>query len=143
MPSENGHRTVVPARLTAFGASPTPARVTVLDVPAAGRLRRGVAGLAACWGAAAVAVFLPILHFVLVPTLVVGGIVAAVVLGRQARRVIGVRGTCPRCHTESEFQAGGALQAERLIDCPRCHTNVTLVVGEEPQMAPVGEGARA
>jgi hypothetical protein len=125
-----GDARVVPAHLTAFGAPPTPALITVVDLPGAARLRRAAAGLAACWGAAAVAVFLPILHFVLVPGLTVGGIVAAIVLGRQAQRVTEVRGRCPRCSSEERFEAGGRMQPTRRVDCPRCHTNVTLVAGE-------------
>ena len=130
MVSENGDRRLVPAQLSAFGAVPTRALVTVAELSALARLGRGAMGLVACWGAAAVAVFLPILHLILVPTLVGGGIVAAIVLGREAQRVIDVRGTCPRCLTEQQFEANGRVRRVRLIACPRCHTNVTLRVGE-------------
>ena len=125
-----GGRRLVEARLSAFGAAPTRVLMTVEDLSPLARLRRGALALAVCWGAAAVAVFLPILHLVLVPTLVSGGIVAAIALGRQAQRVTDVRGTCPRCLTEQQFEASGRLRRARIIACPRCHTNVTLRVGD-------------
>jgi transposase-like protein len=87
-------------------------------------------GLALCWGIAAVAVFLPILHLVLVPSFVVAGIAVAVALGRQTERVVGIRGPCPRCGSTEQFEAGGKLRRERIVACPRCHTNLTLVVTE-------------
>jgi len=129
---------VIPARLGAFGAETTPAVIAVTDLSPSARFARSVTALGVCWGAAAVAVVLPILHLVLVPSWLVGGVVAAVVLGRQAQRVMGVRGTCPRCRTEQELEAGGRIRRERIIVCPGCHTNVTLLVGENT----VAEAAR-
>jgi hypothetical protein len=129
--NDNGGRRLIPARLSAFGAQPTRALMTVVELSPAARLGRGAMALGACWGLAAVAVFLPILHLILVPTLVGGGMVAAIVLGRQHRRVTDVRGTCPRCLTEQQFEASGRVRRVLLIACPRCHTNVTLLVGEE------------
>jgi endogenous inhibitor of DNA gyrase (YacG/DUF329 family) len=129
MAEDRERKTILAARLSAFGAPPTPAIVTTEEVSPGARVRRAMTGLAACWLAAGVAVFLPVLHLVLVPTLVVGGIAAAVVLGRQARRVLDVQGTCPRCLKEVAFEAGGHLRPTRLVNCPRCHTNVTLAVG--------------
>jgi hypothetical protein len=141
---EEGRTRVVPARLTAFGAPSTRALVTVADVSPGARLRRGVMGLAACWGGAAVAVFLPILHFVLVPGLLGAGIAAAIVLGRQAQRVTDVRGTCPRCLAEERFQVGGRVRPTRLTACPRCHGNVTLLLDDGAAgEAAMGVGTRA
>ena len=134
----------MPARLSAFGAEPSRALMTVVELSPLARLGRGAMGLAACWGAAAVAVFLPILHLILVPTLVTGGIVAAIVLGRQAQRVTDVRGACPRCLTAQQFEAGGRVRRARIIACPHCHTNVTLLVGEGAAgtAAPIEGGRR-
>jgi len=144
MNDRNRDRTVIPAQLRAFGAQPTRAVMTVAELTPASRLGRAAAGLAACWSLALVAVFLPILHLVLVPTLVVGGIVAAITLGRQARRVTDLRGPCPRCATEQRFEASGRLRPTRLTTCPKCHTNVTLVVGDgaasETTPVEVGDG---
>jgi hypothetical protein len=118
--------------------------MTVVELSPTARLLRAARGLAAGWGLAAIAVFLPILHFVLVPTLVVGGIVAAIALGRQSRRIADLRGPCPRCGAEQHFEAAGRVRRTRLIACPACHTNLTLVVaaGAVPAATPVETGGR-
>jgi len=144
MVSENGGRRIFPARLSAFGAAPTRALMTVEELSPPARFGRAAKALGACWGVAAIAVFLPILHLILVPTLVGGGIVAAIVLGRQTQRVTDVRGACPRCLTEQQFEASGRLRRARIIACPRCHVNVTLLVGDGAagEAAPIEAGRR-
>jgi hypothetical protein len=117
----------VPASLVAFGATPTHAIAQVLEQGASRRAARALAGLAGCWGAAAVAVFIPVAHFVLVPTFVLSGVVLAVVRLREASRLVGLRGVCPRCGAEQDFDVSGRFEAERPIDCPRCHTHLRLV----------------
>jgi len=139
----NGVQKLVPVRLSAFGAPPTQALMTVAELSPAARFGRGVRGLATGWGAAVVAVFLPILHLVLVPTFAVGGVVAAVVLGRQSRRVMELHGRCPRCLTEQDFEASGRLRRTRLVTCSHCHTNVTLFAGAAPPAEPAPIAANA
>lgn len=117
----------VSASLVAFGAPPTAATAQVLDQGASRRAARALAGLAACWGAAAVAVFIPVAHFVLVPTFVLSGVGLAVLRLREASRLVGLRGVCPRCGAEQDFEVGGRFDGERPIDCPRCHTRLRLV----------------
>ena len=58
----------VRALLTAFGAAPTRARATIVVQGAGRRMARALAGLGACWGPAVVSIFVPVAHFVLVPT---------------------------------------------------------------------------
>ena len=116
----------LPATLTAFGSSPVPATATVLDQTPGQRMVRTAAGLGACWGMALITLFIPVAHFILVPTFLTAGIVVAVLRAREARRLLKVSGTCPRCGAAQDFKAGGRLTAERSLDCPRCHTNLTL-----------------
>jgi hypothetical protein len=134
---------VVSAWLTAFGAERTQARVTLTELSPPARLRRSVGGLLGFWGAAMVAVFFPVIHLILVPTLLVSGVVVAVLLGRQSRKVASVHGICPRCRTEQEFVASGRVQHEQMVDCPGCHANVTLILenaldAEAPRSGSVG-----
>ena len=86
------------------------------------------------WAFAAGCVFLPGLHFVLVPTFLVAGIVAGVRHGRDTEIVSRVRGACPRCGQEQDFGAGNRLTPTWTLDCPACHNHLTLVV--EPGAAP-------
>jgi hypothetical protein len=116
----------IPATLTAFGASPAPATATVQSQAPGERAARTAAALGACWGLALVSVFIPVAHFILVPTFFIAGIVLAVVRMREDARLLGVRGTCPRCGQEQDFDAGGRFTPSRTLDCSKCHNTLTL-----------------
>jgi hypothetical protein len=136
----------VSASLTAFGALPTRARAVVVVQGTGRRAARALAGLGACWALALVSVFIPVAHFVLVPSFTVAGIVVAGLRLREDRRLVGVSGTCPRCGTEQEFEAGGRFEDDRTLDCPRCHQLLRLIAGppsEHPPGSPRADRARA
>lgn len=122
----------VPAWLTAFGTPPTRAVATVVNQGPGRRARRALAGLGACWGIALVTVFIPVAHFVLVPTFSVAGVVIAALRLREDRRLAGARGACPRCGREQEFAAGGRFHGERALDCPACHQLLRLIADPAP-----------
>ena len=50
-----------------------------------------------CWAFAVAAVFVPILHFVLVPGLLLAGPLVAFFMSRQRSVVLGGEGICPDC----------------------------------------------
>ena len=116
----------VPATLVAFGASPSAATATVVVQSPGRRLARTLAGLGSCWVLALVTLFIPVAHFILVPTFVSAGIVVAILRAREDRRLLKVVGVCPRCGVSQEFSAGGRFQSEKSLDCPKCHTRLTL-----------------
>jgi hypothetical protein len=124
----------LPATLTAFGSPPTQATATVLQQSPGQRLARTAAGLGLFWGLALVGLFIPVAHFILVPTFVVAGIAMAVVRAREDKRLLKVRGVCPRCGVQQEFKVGGRFASQRSLDCPKCHTNLTLI-SESPASA--------
>ena len=115
-------------RLTAFGHEPCPATAVVIEQPPGTRFGRVLGGLGLFWGLGLASVFIPVAHFVLVPTFVVGGIVMAVKRAREDRRLIVLRGACPRCGAAQEFRPGGRFADARTFDCPKCHGNLTLTV---------------
>jgi hypothetical protein len=126
----------VSASLSAFGASPQPVRVTVRLPTPGQRLVRAAKALGTFWAIAAGCVFVPGLHFVLVPTFGVVGLVAAATRLRDRRTVAGVHGVCPRCGSEQDFAAGNRLATTWVLDCPACHTNLQLTVDTRaPSMA--------
>ncbi len=61
------------------------------------RTRRGLKAWGITWGLALVAVFLPILHFVLVPLLLIAGPVMFFSASAQEEVILGGQGTCPDC----------------------------------------------
>ena len=128
--------TEVPAQLTAFGHPPQAVAAVIVEQAPGQRLARTLGGLGMFWGLAVLSVFIPVAHFVLVPTFVVAGIVMAIKRAREDRRLILVRGACPRCGTEQELRPGGRFVEGRSFDCPTCHGNLTLApVTAEPAPA--------
>jgi hypothetical protein len=131
--------TEVPASLTAFGHPPRPALAVVVEQASGQRVARTLAGLGMFWGLALGSVFIPVAHFVLVPTFVVAGIVMAVKRAREDRRLLRVRGACPRCGAVQDLQPGGRFVDGRSFDCPKCHGNLTLAMRPaEPDPTPSG-----
>ncbi len=121
----------IPATLSAFGAPPVHATATVQNQSPAERLRRTAAGVGLCAGLALVSLFIPVAHFILVPTFVGAGIAVAVVRAREDTRLLRVHGVCPRCATAQDFEGGGRFTQSRTLDCPTCHTHLTLTASLE------------
>jgi hypothetical protein len=120
--------TEVPAQLTAFGHPSQPAQAVILEQAPGQRFARTLTGLGMFWGLGLASVFIPVAHFVLVPSFVVAGIVMAVKRAREDRRLLLVRGACPRCGAVQELRPGGRFVDGRSFDCPKCHGNLTLAV---------------
>jgi len=116
------------ASLTVFGAAPRPVVVIVTRQSPGHRLARAVKGAGVFWAVAAGCVFLPGLHFVLVPTFLVVGFAAGFRNLRDAEIVSRVHGACPRCGLEQDFAAGNRLRPVWTLDCPACHNNLTLTL---------------
>ena len=124
----------IPATLTAFGAPPESATATVQNQSPAERFRRTVAGFGACAGLALVSLFIPVAHFILVPTFVGAAIVVGVTRAREDARLLRVHGVCPRCASAQDFKGGGRFTLTRNLDCPKCHSN--LILTASPQDLP-------
>ena len=122
--------TYTQASLTAFGHPPCWVTVVVIEQTRSQRFGRALAGLGMCWALALGGLFIPVAHFILVPTFVVAGIVVAIKRAREDRRLLLLRGACPRCGAAHEFKPGGRFATGRSIDCPKCHGTLTLVTGE-------------
>jgi len=116
------------ALLSAFGAPPRRVIVTVVQPSPRQRLARAFKAGGIFWAVAAGCVFLPGLHFVLVPGFLVVGVVAGFKHLRDEEIVSSVRGPCPRCGVQQTFAAGNRLTPSWFLDCPSCHTNLSLTL---------------
>jgi hypothetical protein len=116
----------LPVSITAFGASPRPGTATIVEQPPGQRLLRTLSGVGMFWALALGGLFIPVAHFVLVPTFLAAGIAMGVKRAREDRRLLGVHGACPRCGVEQEFRVGGRFFDGRTFGCPRCHNNLRL-----------------
>ena len=90
------------------------------------RVRRALLGLGACWGAAVLAVFLPLLHFVLVPALVVAGPLVALSQLRQHVTIVDVEGPCPACGAAIREKLDRDARAPIELRCEQCRRALTL-----------------
>ena len=77
-------------------------------------------GFAACWGAAILAVFLPVLHFVLVPSLVVAGPLVALSQLRQHVTILDVEGPCPACGAAIQEKLNSDARLPIQLRCEQC-----------------------
>jgi hypothetical protein len=84
------------------------------------RVRRAVLGFAACWGAAILAVFLPVLHFVLVPALVIAGPLVALSQLRQHVTIVDVEGPCPACGAAIREKLNSDARLPIELRCEQC-----------------------
>jgi hypothetical protein len=125
-PPEGGF--ALSASLSVFGAPPRLALVTLTRQSSGHRLARAAKGAGVFWAVAAGCVFLPGLHFVLVPAFLVTGIAVGLRRLRDEEIVSRVHGACPRCGLEQDFAAGNRLTPTWALDCPACHNNLTLTL---------------
>jgi len=123
----------VPAKLTAFGAPATTVIATVVYRDPGERVVRALGGLGLFWGLAGLGVFIPVAHFILVPTLLCAGVIVGALRAREDRSLVQVRGVCPRCGAEHEFKVGGRVARERTLACPDCHNNLLLMIDERAE----------
>lgn len=132
MPAEPGHALppgarVAPGAFRYFENAPTPAELTVLDFPAPVRWRRAALAWAGCWAAAIAAVFLPVLHFVLVPTLLVAGPLVARRRLSERQSILEARGTCPACGGPIAESLRAAPAPTHRLRCDHCGRAIELV----------------
>jgi len=123
----------IPISLTAFGFEPRAATALVVEQSTAERVGRAFVGLAMFWAMAVGGLFIPVAHFVLVPTFLAAGIILAVKRSREERRLLSVRGACPRCGAEQAFKGGGRFAPGKSLDCPACHGTFTVAAPERPR----------
>lgn len=121
-----GDTVEVPATLSAFGAPPGEAVVSVQHRSLGARVGRAALALGVAWILAFPAIFFPVVHFVLVPGLVVGGVVLAGFRLTEAQTLARVRGVCPRCHATLDLAPGGRFRLPRVVQCGGCRNELTL-----------------
>jgi len=96
--SPSGTRVLeAPARIRYPGKLDAPALVTLRRRSRRDRMAAVAKTWAISWLAAVAAVFLPVLHFVLVPALLIGGPLYALSMRDEHTTLLGAKGECPAC----------------------------------------------
>lgn len=110
----------VPVRLKLSGEAESQAVAKVEDWDPIARVKRAVAPMCICWAAAGVSIFIPILHFVLVPTLLIAGPVIFALRITESSTLQSLAGDCPRCKKPGQFVTGGRFKLPRNVTCDGC-----------------------
>jgi len=114
---------------------PAPAAVRVRRRDRRARTVRAAKTLGACWGLAVAAVFLPVLHFVLVPLLLVLGPALSWSRLHEAHTLIDAQGRCPGCGEPLALKLGTRWRERTLLRCERCGRGLELRLPPEPSRA--------
>jgi hypothetical protein len=123
--------------LTGFGAGPTPARVEILTLSPVDRIKRAAVILGASLLGAAIAIPIPLVHFVLVPAALILGAVFALLRLRQREIFRSAGGRCPFCSTEQSFTVMGRFKLPKRLHCSSCHHQLMLNdLTNEPPRSP-------
>ena len=89
----------LPDEIDAGKAVPTSGLLQIQTYSQAERSKRSLKMLGLCWGVAFAAIFIPIVHFFLVPTAFIAGLLMPLWVNQTAAVIEGGRLPCPHCAT--------------------------------------------
>jgi hypothetical protein len=116
--------------LKGFGRPPTDAEVVVQTLTLKARLARSATVLAAGLVVAAIALPIPLVHFVLVPGAVLLGITFGAIRLRHREIFSSAEGACPFCGTRQRLGlAGRVFRLPREVFCRNCQRALDLGSG--------------
>lgn len=89
------------------------------------RLGRALRFWGIFWGMCIVSVFIPLAHFILVPTFFLGGPIAAWIVSQKERAILGGQSTCPEC---GEFMPIAAAEDRWPLKdlCTHCYKYISI-----------------
>lgn len=123
---------VQPIILSGYHGAPTPGTVTILQFTREQRLSRGLAALGKWWGLALVALFIPVAHFVLVPSFLLYGAAQCVQRLGTAELATQARGVCPDCGAAQDLELAARWRAPQPVTCTQCHRGLRLALPPMP-----------
>jgi hypothetical protein len=112
--------------LTGYSGQPTQGTATVQEFSRDERLRRALGGLGKWWGVALLSVFIPVAHFILVPSFLLYGIWQFAQRLGTASLAINAHGICPDCHTEQTLELATRWRVPQPVTCRSCHRGLRL-----------------
>ena len=119
---------VQPFSLSGYHGRPTRGTVTIREFNRQQRTRRALEGLGKWWGVALLSVFIPVAHFVLVPSFVLYGMWQLFQRLGTAELATDAHGACPDCGTEQTLELAPRWRAPQPVTCKQCHRGLRLTV---------------
>jgi len=95
------------------------------------RRQRAATVWALLWALALASVLIPLVHFVLVPALLIAGPVAAYFRYRVEAVVETAVGECPLCHQSITLPLDSSTELPHWDNCPECGGHLQLLESEE------------
>ncbi len=86
------------------------------------RMMRAVKMLLAMWGIAAITLFIPLAHFILVPSFLLAGPIMAYSRYSMQQASESITGKCPVCHEAITFKLEAKDRPPIWKPCPKCAT---------------------
>jgi hypothetical protein len=114
--------------LSGFSSQPGTGHATVISFGQRQRWRRALTGLGKWWAVALGAVFIPVAHFLLVPSFFLYGVLQFFQRLGTAELTRDARGTCPDCGTEQQLELSPRWRAPQQVSCRHCHRGLKLVL---------------
>ncbi len=108
------------------GAEPRTARVEIGVLEPLDRLKRAGSAFGVGLAAAALAVLIPIVHFVLVPSALLLGLGVGIRRLGQGRTFRGGAGACPYCGAQQQFTLLGRFHLPKALYCSSCQRELYL-----------------
>jgi hypothetical protein len=99
------------------------------------RRKRALKGLGICWGIGLFCVIIPLAHFILVPSFLLAGPIAAFFMYMQIDMILGGSGTCPVCGKPFAV-ARTRIQWPINDVCSACHNSVKIYPLENATLSP-------
>ena len=103
----------------------TKALLAIIPLKFKERLKFGAKSLAMSLGIALLCVFIPVFHFVLVPSAILVGLALFYRQFTFHELLLGGKVSCPQCQSEFELKKAG-FNWPRLETCPHCRAELTL-----------------
>jgi hypothetical protein len=114
-------------KLFGYHADGTDAELVLDELTAGRRIGRALRGFGGWLGAALVSVLIPIAHFVLVPTCLLGAFVVLATRLRVHALVVQARGVCPDCGAAQDLDVLGPWRGDvRPLACTACQRGLEL-----------------
>ena len=115
-----------PVRIASFGREAREGIVRARLWHPPERVARALKGWLGCWSLAAITLFIPVAHLVLVPGFFIGGIVLGARWSRETRSFVEARGPCPGCGEAQTFRLRGKYVLPKETSCPACRARVLV-----------------
>jgi hypothetical protein len=121
--------------LNGFTQPPGHGRVTVITFDRPARWRRALKALSKWWGIALLSVFIPVAHFVLVPSFILFGLYQFSQRLGAVQVPADAHGKCPDCGAEQPLELASRWEVPQLVTCRQCHRGLRLTLPMPDQAA--------